>query len=305
MTEFDVPFAGRSKTVAYPVQINQRRPPMRHAPPRLGEHTEEVQAEWLPRPAAAKTSAVSCRVRLTPRIRARFASRSTMSKMPMRSLPSWLHSSMRRCSRPATMRRVPSCCKARARVSAPDSALPISTPSAMRRLPHASRQSRPSSSVFAAHPRSRSQSWAESQWEPVQIRRCMRLPHRDGARTLGVPGIALRRHLGTRHLAGLIGGQRARETLVEGKILDAGAAHACGLLSELCEPDRLDARVEELLARSTDFDPETLRTLLRLTRQSSSASDMEELMRSTARKGLAERMRAHTRKVLPAKAKER
>lgn len=55
VTEFDVPFAGRSKTVAYPVQINQRRPPMRHAPPRLGEHTEEVQAEWLPRPTAAKT----------------------------------------------------------------------------------------------------------------------------------------------------------------------------------------------------------------------------------------------------------
>lgn len=122
---------------------------------------------------------------------------------------------------------------------------------------------------------------------------------------LGFPGSRFGVILGTRHLAGLIGGQRARETLVEGKILDAGAAHACGLLSELCEPDRLDARVEELLARSTDFDPETLRTLLRLTRQSSSASDMEELMRSTARKGLAERMRAHTRKVLPAKAKER
>ncbi|MGH7715227.1 MAG: enoyl-CoA hydratase/isomerase family protein, partial [Vulcanimicrobiaceae bacterium] len=126
----------------------------------------------------------------------------------------------------------------------------------------------------------------------------------DRAR-LGFPGSRFGVILGTRHLAGLIGGQRARETLVEGKILDAVAAHTCGLLSELCETDKLDARVEELLARAMEFDPETLRTLLRLTRQPSSASDMDELMRSTAREGLAERMRTHTRKVLPAKAKER
>lgn len=126
----------------------------------------------------------------------------------------------------------------------------------------------------------------------------------DRAR-LGFPGSRFGVILGTRHLAGLIGGQRARETLVEAKILHAAAAHACGLLSELCEPDNVDARVDELLARAMEFDPETLRTLLRLTRQPSSASDMEELARSTARAGLAERMRAHTRKVLPAKAKER
>ena len=121
---------------------------------------------------------------------------------------------------------------------------------------------------------------------------------------LGFPGSRFGVILGTRHLAGLIGGQQARETLIEGKILDANAARASGLLSELCEPESLEARIDEILARALEFDAATLRTLLRLTRQPASSSDMEELQRSTARKGLAERMRAHTRKVLPAKAKE-
>lgn len=121
---------------------------------------------------------------------------------------------------------------------------------------------------------------------------------------LGFPGSRFGVILATRHLSGLIGGQRARETLIEGKILDAKAALACGLLSELCEPERLDERVNEILARAAEFDLETLRTLLRLTREPASERDMEELQRSTARKGLAERMRAHTRKVFPAKAKE-
>jgi len=121
---------------------------------------------------------------------------------------------------------------------------------------------------------------------------------------LGFPGSRFGVILGTRHLTGLIGGQQARETLIEGKMLDANAARENGLLSELCELERLDARVDEVLASALEFDPETLRTLLRLTRQSASDNDVEELRRSTARKGLAERMRAHTRKVLPAKAKE-
>ncbi len=121
---------------------------------------------------------------------------------------------------------------------------------------------------------------------------------------LGFPGSRFGVILGTRHLSGLIGGQQARETLIEGKILDANAALANGLLSELCEPEHLEARVEEILARALEFDSETLRTLLRLTRQAASERDIEELQRSTARKGLTERMRAHTRKVLPAKAKE-
>ena len=55
VTEFDVPVAGTSKTVAYPVQINQTRPPMPHAPPRLGEHNEEVQSEWLHSRTGAQT----------------------------------------------------------------------------------------------------------------------------------------------------------------------------------------------------------------------------------------------------------
>jgi crotonobetainyl-CoA:carnitine CoA-transferase CaiB-like acyl-CoA transferase len=41
-----VPVAGRTKTVAYPVQIDGRRVRASRPPPRLGEHSDEVFAEW-------------------------------------------------------------------------------------------------------------------------------------------------------------------------------------------------------------------------------------------------------------------
>jgi succinate---hydroxymethylglutarate CoA-transferase len=42
-----VPVAGSTKTVAYPVRLNGRRTRAQRPPPRLGEHRDEVLAEWL------------------------------------------------------------------------------------------------------------------------------------------------------------------------------------------------------------------------------------------------------------------
>jgi enoyl-CoA hydratase len=114
----------------------------------------------------------------------------------------------------------------------------------------------------------------------------------------GFPGIRLGVILGTRHLRGLVGGQRAREILLEGKTLDAEQALAAGLLSDLCPPERLDGRIDEILAHSRALDEEALRALLRLTREAASERDLEELLRSTARPGLADRVRAHAHRVL-------
>ncbi len=45
--EMPVPVAGATKTVAYPVRLNDGRLCASRPPPRLGEHTEEVFAEWI------------------------------------------------------------------------------------------------------------------------------------------------------------------------------------------------------------------------------------------------------------------
>jgi len=51
-----VPVAGGTKTVAYPVKIDGRRVRASRAPPRLGEHSDEVLAEWsVETPALAAT----------------------------------------------------------------------------------------------------------------------------------------------------------------------------------------------------------------------------------------------------------
>jgi crotonobetainyl-CoA:carnitine CoA-transferase CaiB-like acyl-CoA transferase len=55
--EMPVPVAGTTKTVAYPVQLDGNRVRASLPPPRLGEHSEEVLAEWLAgEPAASVAS---------------------------------------------------------------------------------------------------------------------------------------------------------------------------------------------------------------------------------------------------------
>ncbi|HJU24617.1 MAG TPA: hypothetical protein VJ891_19105, partial [Casimicrobiaceae bacterium] len=103
--------------------------------------------------------------------------------------------------------------------------------------------------------------------------------------------------LGTRHLASVVGRQAALEILIEGKTVNADAALACGLLSEIRDPQSVDARVEEILVRCECLDIETLRAMLRLLRDAPSERDRAELLASVSRGGFAERVRAHARRV--------
>ena len=102
--------------------------------------------------------------------------------------------------------------------------------------------------------------------------------------------------LGTRHLASVIGRQAALEILIEGKTLDAEAALACGVLSEIHERQSIAARVEEILLRCEGLDIETLRAMLRLLRDAPSERDRAELLASVSRAGFAERVRTHARR---------
>ena len=125
-----------------------------------------------------------------------------------------------------------------------------------------------------------------------------------GAR-FAFPGSRFGVVLGTRHLAGVVGGQLAREILIEGRTLDATQALECGLLSSLCAEDDMASRVDAILQASEAVDSETLRAILRLTRDSPSERDRAELLRSTGRAGLAQRVRAHARRMREARATRR
>jgi len=50
----EVPVAGATSTIAYPVQMNGERACASRPPPQLGEHTEDVFAEWLAGAAAQR-----------------------------------------------------------------------------------------------------------------------------------------------------------------------------------------------------------------------------------------------------------
>lgn len=103
--------------------------------------------------------------------------------------------------------------------------------------------------------------------------------------------------LGTRHLAAVVGRQRAREILIEGEVLNANEAQRCGLLSELCADAELAGRVDEILRRSKALDTATLEATLRLTRDTASELDTVELAHSLAREGHADRLRAYARRI--------
>lgn len=111
------------------------------------------------------------------------------------------------------------------------------------------------------------------------------------------PGARFGVVLGTHHLAAIVGREAALEAVVEGRTLDARRAAACGLLSEICAEDSLAARVDDIVRCSETIDVDTLRAILRLTRDAVSDRDRSELVSSVSRPGLADRIRAHARRV--------
>lgn len=119
------------------------------------------------------------------------------------------------------------------------------------------------------------------------------------------PGTRFGVVLGTRHLAGVVGRQTARQILVEGKMLDAKASLDCGLLSEICAEEAVAHRVEDILQRSEAIDTSTLRAILRLTRDAPSECDRAELLHSTWRGSLAERIREYARRTQEERAARR
>ena len=104
------------------------------------------------------------------------------------------------------------------------------------------------------------------------------------------PGFQFGVALGTRHLARLIGMQKARQILLENSVVDCEEAIKIGLLSHKEQEDSLISKAQALAAASATLDPFAVQSILRLTSETDSKTDMAELVGSLKRPGLHERI---------------
>jgi enoyl-CoA hydratase/carnithine racemase len=104
------------------------------------------------------------------------------------------------------------------------------------------------------------------------------------------PGFRFGVALGTRHLAQLVGMQRARDILLTNATLDATAAFDIGLLTHLTGTDGLRQKADELIAQIGSLGLQARNRISHLTAPQNDDGDMAELVRSVSAPGLHERI---------------
>jgi enoyl-CoA hydratase/carnithine racemase len=109
------------------------------------------------------------------------------------------------------------------------------------------------------------------------------------------PGFQFGVALGTRHLARLVGMQKARQILLENAVIDCDEAIKIGLLTHKEQEGPLISKAGALAAAAASLDPFAVQTILRLTSKTDSKADMAELVESLRRPGLHERIGRYRR----------
>ena len=104
------------------------------------------------------------------------------------------------------------------------------------------------------------------------------------------PGFQFGVALGTRHLAQLIGLQKAREILLQNSEVGCDDALAIGLLTHREQENALVEKAETLAGATALLDPVSIESILRLTSCSDPDRDMADLIRSLSRPGLRDRI---------------
>ncbi len=104
------------------------------------------------------------------------------------------------------------------------------------------------------------------------------------------PGFQFGVALGTRHLAQLIGMQKARQVLLENAVVGCDEALAIGLLTHREQESALLEKAEMLAGATASLDPLSIEGILRLTSLSDPDRDMADLIQSLSRPGLHERI---------------
>jgi enoyl-CoA hydratase/carnithine racemase len=107
------------------------------------------------------------------------------------------------------------------------------------------------------------------------------------------PGFQFGVALGTRHLARLVGTEKARDILLRNLVIEAEAAMRIGLLTHCAEAGTLEHAAASLLTEIASLDHEAVADVLRLTVEDTSKQDLADLVRSLSRSGLHERIAAY------------
>ena len=104
------------------------------------------------------------------------------------------------------------------------------------------------------------------------------------------PGFRFGVALGTRRLANIVGGDRARATLLGDRTIGAEEALEIGLLTHLVDRGQLEATAAELLDGHRGLPPTAATRILSLTAPDTRDADMADLVRSLFPDGLRERI---------------
>jgi enoyl-CoA hydratase/carnithine racemase len=104
------------------------------------------------------------------------------------------------------------------------------------------------------------------------------------------PGFQFGVALGTRHLAHLVGMQRAREILLENRVVGCEEALECGLLTHREADDAVHERAQTLARVSASLEADAVGNILRMTSGSDPSADMADLISSLSKSGLHERI---------------
>lgn len=108
-----------------------------------------------------------------------------------------------------------------------------------------------------------------------------------------MPGWKFGVALGTRRLAGRIGEEKARDWLLQGKTLDAGAAKDLGLVQEVAASADWQEVRQRALQKAGALPAESVAHLLEITARDTRDGDLSALVRSASEPGLRERILAY------------
>ena len=118
-----------------------------------------------------------------------------------------------------------------------------------------------------------------------------------------MPGWNFELALGTRRLTRLIGQDAARDLLIDTKMAGAEEALACGLATDVAEPDAWPALVEASAGRTAALPPLALREMLALTTVDTRGDDIAAIVATAGRPGLKNRITAYRERMLAEKNK--
>ncbi|MBX3554276.1 MAG: enoyl-CoA hydratase/isomerase family protein [Pseudolabrys sp.] len=109
---------------------------------------------------------------------------------------------------------------------------------------------------------------------------------------IGFPGAGFGLILGTARLIARVGSDAARALVRSGDIIDAETALRIGLVTDRIDADATDQRIEAERVAASRLDRETVRALHRVA-LSDGSQELAALVRSAARPGLKDRIRAY------------